>query len=576
MKIELTTEMQRAIGVKDLNKVFGINKDGRHYDIDIYLPSHSTESVESMLEVVQRINAKGDRSAASILKKFLEVVKGNCPKATGALQMVDLMKSYIASQAKDFRLCKKQDGRWYQFFVNGVIYIPENRSRDNYHPAQCRVELRYVAFGKGKDKRLTFDNSECRTTAPALLARERFVVETPEIRQECDKSLADYCRLVNEIGLQCTTSGYGYQSRGWREEKYNNATAFGSESFHLGLKEPSLVVVDLYCDDESDNSNRRSYVDPQTAYDHSWRSLAEQLRDRSGACGPRLDEDDFDEDELEGGEAAQNMLPVHPMIPIFDLRRHDWFTVHASDLDVYVYDKTIDEKLIISDGVKGLVAMLAASKGDKFKDVVAGKSGGTTVLLAGPPGVGKTLTAEVFSEKVEKPLYRVQCSQLGIDPDKIEEELMAVFQRASRWKAIILLDESDVYISKRGANLTANAIVGVFLRVLEYQNTVLFMTTNLPESVDDAIASRCIARIDYSVPPREDLKQIWRTLADNAGMKISDGTIETAVENYPRMSGRDVKNTLKLIMAREDGQLVSFDAIKRAAKFHPNRGNWAA
>jgi MoxR-like ATPase len=35
-------------------------------------------------------------------------------------------------------------------------------------------------------------------------------------------------------------------------------------------------------------------------------------------------------------------------------------------------------------------------------DIVAGKSGGTTVLCAGPPGVGKTLTAEVYSEIIRR------------------------------------------------------------------------------------------------------------------------------------------------------------------------------
>ena len=39
----------------------------------------------------------------------------------------------------------------------------------------------------------------------------------------------------------------------------------------------------------------------------------------------------------------------------------------------------------------------------------------------------------------------------------------------------------------------ANAVVGVFLRVLEYFNGLLFLTTNRIDDIDEAIVSRCIA-----------------------------------------------------------------------------------
>ena len=41
-----------------------------------------------------------------------------------------------------------------------------------------------------------------------------------------------------------------------------------------------------------------------------------------------------------------------------------------------------------------------------------------------------------------------------------------------------LIDEADVYIKRRDDNMTMNAVVGVFLRVLEYFNGLLFLTTS--------------------------------------------------------------------------------------------------
>src|SRR6185295_19284784 len=100
--------------------------------------------------------------------------------------------------------------------------------------------------------------------------------------------------------------------------------------------------------------------------------------------------------------------------------------------------------------------------------IVAGKTGGTIVFCTGEPGTGKTLTGEVFSEVIKRPLYVVQCSQLGTDEEELEKQLKKVLRRAQRWGAILLIDEADVYVRERGDDIQQNAIVGVFLRVLEY------------------------------------------------------------------------------------------------------------
>ena len=63
-------------------------------------------------------------------------------------------------------------------------------------------------------------------------------------------------------------------------------------------------------------------------------------------------------------------------------------------------------------------------------DIVAGKSGGTTVLRARPAGVGKALTAEVYSEIIKRPLCRVHSGQLGLNVAVMETVLKEVLTRA--------------------------------------------------------------------------------------------------------------------------------------------------
>jgi DNA polymerase III delta prime subunit len=429
-------------------------------------------------------------------------------------------------------------------------YVRSDRTR----PAYISIETQFTYHGGSKGKDFDFENKQCRGKTPEQLLRERGI--TLASKEECeahDKQYARYCELAVQIGLQVTSVGIG------KGEDREHGTK------NLGVNgQPSILVVDVEDDRDEDDSNmhdceiRHDYL-PYKLYE-----IRDRVRDNKVVD---LENEDFEEEESRYIEA-----PVHPWINCFDLRRHARFEVHVNDLIEYVYDPNLDEKLVIDGEVKELIGLLSRSQDSKFKDVVAGKTGGTTVLLAGPPGVGKTLTAEIFSEAVEKPLYRVQCSQLGTDPDELEQKLLKVFRRAARWKAIILLDESDVYVAKRGDCLAKNAIVGVFLRVLEYQESVMFMTTNLPESVDDAIASRCIARIDYDIPKPEDLNKIWDILSANAGMEL-DWTVRSQITNeFPHLSGRDVKNILKLIAARN--QPIDLASVKQAAKFHPNRGNW--
>ena len=51
---------------------------------------------------------------------------------------------------------------------------------------------------------------------------------------------------------------------------------------------------------------------------------------------------------------------------------------------------------------------------------------------------------------------------------QVEQVLKSVFDLAAVWRAIVLIDEADVFLEKRSLHdLERNALVGVFLRQLE-------------------------------------------------------------------------------------------------------------
>jgi len=61
----------------------------------------------------------------------------------------------------------------------------------------------------------------------------------------------------------------------------------------------------------------------------------------------------------------------------------------------------------------------------------------------------------------------LSAGDLGLDPTGIEESLNLVLDMVSKWNAVLLLDEADVFLEARSSNdLERNKMVSIFLRVL--------------------------------------------------------------------------------------------------------------
>ncbi|KAF2170334.1 hypothetical protein M409DRAFT_64114 [Zasmidium cellare ATCC 36951] len=132
-----------------------------------------------------------------------------------------------------------------------------------------------------------------------------------------------------------------------------------------------------------------------------------------------------------------------------------------------------------------------------FDDFVSGKGQGLIGLLCGPPGLGKTFTAEAIAEVARRPLYAVTSGALGSTAPEINKNLSAILGLCAHWNAVLLLDEADIFLAKRSLDdLERNAIVSVFLRELEYYRGIMILTTNQPELIDHAITF--LLHIPYS------------------------------------------------------------------------------
>ena len=80
---------------------------------------------------------------------------------------------------------------------------------------------------------------------------------------------------------------------------------------------------------------------------------------------------------------------------------------------------------------------------------------------------------------------------LGTNVELLERNLVEITSLAHKWKAIVLLDEADVYLAQRSLqDVQRNGLVSVFLRHLEYFQGIMFLTTNRVTTFDEAFQSR--------------------------------------------------------------------------------------
>lgn len=496
-------------------------------------------------------------------------------KARTVEHAADLIKEFIRA-APRYHLYgfDEKSGVWFPYYVEEVRYHPPENRNGYVSPPFVSINLVYWELMFKRERSVTFGSEKCmHRTARTTLSESGFVIETDELRARYEDDEAQFKELHDKVGLQLFATGVGTDDLDGNDEDTYRWGRYSGNTVKLSAGgQPSRIVIDVFRETDADANEREPNIDP-----YFWvneKVLADapstpksKTRDR-GLHGER---EDLEKEDLL--EPLTPEIPTHCILATFDLKRHLRLRVHVANVTVYKYDTSLGDKLVIADDVRTLIDILVAHRVD-FQDIVAGKGGGATVLSCGPPGIGKTLTAEVYSEVSERPLYSVQCSQLGTDPDDLEKELLKVFARAERWNAILLLDEADVYIRSRGNDLAQNAIVGVFLRVLEYYAGVLFLTTNRGDTVDDAVASRCIARIGYSMPNREQQAEIWKILAEVIGVPITDRLVELILERYPNESGRDIKNILKLVrmlMTAQRVEKVSMSMIAFAKTFKPTQ-----
>jgi SpoVK/Ycf46/Vps4 family AAA+-type ATPase len=156
-------------------------------------------------------------------------------------------------------------------------------------------------------------------------------------------------------------------------------------------------------------------------------------------------------------------------------------------------------------------------------------------------------TIESVAELTHKPLYTIGAGELGSMAEVAEPVLREIFDRATEWGAVLLLDEADLFLTKRTQNdMKRNAFVTIFLRQLEYYQGILFLTSNRIEEFDPAFASRIHMKARFTAPTSSTRAAIWKNLLGTVeGCHDWDHDVFERLGKDLELNGREIKNLIR-------------------------------
>ncbi|RDK40671.1 hypothetical protein M752DRAFT_337180 [Aspergillus phoenicis ATCC 13157] len=279
--------------------------------------------------------------------------------------------------------------------------------------------------------------------------------------------------------------------------------------------------------------------------------------------------------DISDSPSDEDFLIATPVLRGYSLKDRKWLELCIDGVSDIVWKSRPFKSLVLPDGeakdLKDLVLAFATSqskKSDVSDDLLQGNGRNVIMLLHGPPGVGKTLTAECVAEVMHVPLYVQNAGALGTTAAQIKESLSFVLRMVPKWGAVLLLEEADILTQKHNpSDPQKKALSHVFLPLLEYFEGIIFLASNRVETMDPALESHIDVAIHYPELDSASRRHIWIRLLGKSDRKAFSGSELFDLEEY-KLNGREIRNVLKAarVLARYQETKLGYEHVSKVLK----------
>lgn len=178
------------------------------------------------------------------------------------------------------------------------------------------------------------------------------------------------------------------------------------------------------------------------------------------------------------------------------------------------YPKTRLAEMVLEDETRVALTRVVYEFHHQEKLRSHGLSARRKLLLVGPPGCGKTMTAAALAGELQLPLLSVQLHGLITKfMGETAAKLHLVFQTMLQTRGVYFFDEFDAIGADRGAGNDigeARRILNSFLQFLEQDasDSLILAATNYEGMLDEALFRRFDDMVRYHRPSAEETKTL--------------------------------------------------------------------